>query len=261
MALLNDIQRMQAEGKTIQEIIAELREKGISPRDITEAITQSKIKEAVGSPAQAPSPSQESQYYEPPIPGQSAEQGSAQEYAPSAQPAVEEIQPEAAYPSPADQSAQSYPPQQYQPEAQQQYQQQVQPQPQYQEYQAQQQGYPQEYQAQAPQMGISSDTITEISEQVVTEKLAPIRQSLEKVLDLKTTFESKLEFVDERLKRIEKIIDRLQLSILQKVGDYMTNIEDIKKEIVETQKSFKAISSEAPSISRPQAKKASSQME
>ena len=40
---------------------------------------------------------------------------------------------------------------------------------------------------------------------------------------------------------MEKIIDRLQLSILQKVGDYLTNVEDIKKELAETQKSFKSM--------------------
>ena len=28
---------------------------------------------------------------------------------------------------------------------------------------------------------------------------------------------------------------------MQKVGDYMTNIDDIKKELVETQKSFKSL--------------------
>ena len=96
---------------------------------------------------------------------------------------------------------------------------------------------------------ISPDTITEISEQVVAEKLAPLRKDIEKILDLKTTMETKMEYLDERLKRIEKIIDRLQLSIMQKVGEYITNIDDIKKEITETQKSFKAMAPGLPSSS------------
>ena len=65
---------------------------------------------------------------------------------------------------------------------------------------------------------------------------------METIIDLKTTMGTKLSILDERLKRMEGIIDRLNLSILQKVGDYMTNIDDIKKELIETQKSFKAMS-------------------
>lgn len=99
--------------------------------------------------------------------------------------------------------------------------------------------YPQ-YQQYSPQ-SLSSDTITEIAEQVVAEKLSSIRKDLEKVIDMKNTFEAKMEYIDERLKRIEKIIDRLEISILQKVGEYITNIEDIKKEMIETQKSIKAL--------------------
>jgi DNA-binding transcriptional MerR regulator len=210
MPLLSDIQRMQAEGRTDQEIISSLKEQGISPREITEALTQSKIKEAVSAPAEggyetsAPSPEQQMS-----VPEQS-QAAPAEAYAPSQ--AQEGAYPAAgAYPAPAEGAAYSEYPQ-----------------------------YPQ----QAQMGGISPDTITEISEQVVAEKLSPIRRDLEKVIDIKTTLESKTEYLDERLKRIEKIIDRLQLSIMQKVGDYMTNIDDIKKEIVETQKSFKALAPE-----------------
>ena len=53
--------------------------------------------------------------------------------------------------------------------------------------------------------------------------------------------EAKLVHLDERLQRIEKIIDRLQLSIIQKVGEYMINVSDLKKELIETQKSFKTV--------------------
>jgi len=82
---------------------------------------------------------------------------------------------------------------------------------------------------------ISPDTITEISEQVVSEKIAEIRKHLEKVMDFKTTIETKTESIEERLRHIEKIIDVLQSSVLRKVGDYTTNIADIKRELIETQ--------------------------
>ena len=85
---------------------------------------------------------------------------------------------------------------------------------------------------------LSSDTITEISEQIVSEKLSDIRKKMEKLISMKTEMEAKTESIEERLKRIEKIIDSLQSSVLRKVGDYVTNVEDIKRELIETQKTM-----------------------
>ena len=119
---------------------------------------------------------------------------------------------------------------------------------QYQQAQPSQETYPEQYpqgydyNSQYAQPQISSDTINEIAEQVVAEKLSKIRNQIEKLADLKIIAETRLSSVDERLKRIEKIIDTLQLSILQKVGQYTSNVSDLKKELVETQKSFKAVS-------------------
>lgn len=107
------------------------------------------------------------------------------------------------------------------------------------QYRYSQEQYP-EYQ-QELQPSISSDTITEISEQIISEKISPLKNEIKKIIDLKNTFETKVEILDERLKRIERTIDKLQSAILQKVGDYVTNTEDIKKELIETQKSFKAL--------------------
>ena len=100
----------------------------------------------------------------------------------------------------------------------------------------QQQGYSQQQYS-----SMSSDTVNEIAEEVVAEKFFNIKKELEKVIEFRTEVQAKMEYLDERLKRIEKIIDRLQLSVLQKVGDYMTNVEDIKKELDEVQKTFKAV--------------------
>ena len=49
--LYSDIRRLQGEGRTEQEIISTLRQQGISPREIIDALSQSKIKEAVGEAA------------------------------------------------------------------------------------------------------------------------------------------------------------------------------------------------------------------
>jgi hypothetical protein len=112
-------------------------------------------------------------------------------------------------------------------------------------YQNQSEGY-QDYgnaypQYQPYQEAMSSDIITEISEQVVSERLSVLRDKLEKVIDMKTVFESRISSMGERLARIEKILDTLQLTILQKVGDYLVDARDVRKELEETQKSFSAI--------------------
>lgn len=91
------------------------------------------------------------------------------------------------------------------------------------------------------QEAVSSDIITEVAEQVVSEKLAYLQDRLERALDFRTVADAKISSIDERLIRIEKIMDRLQLSLLQRVGEYISDVGDIKKELIETQKSFKAL--------------------
>lgn len=108
---------------------------------------------------------------------------------------------------------------------------------QYNQGQEQYQQSPEQYQ----QGNISTETIAEIAEQAIVEKMSLIRADLEKILDFKSSADAKIEMLDERLKRMEKILDRLQLSILQKVGEYMSNVDDLKKELIETQKTFTSV--------------------
>ena len=101
---------------------------------------------------------------------------------------------------------------------------------------------PQEYyDPYASSANTNADAISEVAEQIVAEKLSPIRRAVEDTLDHRTTVEAKLTHLNERLKRIENIIDELQLSILQKVGQYVSDVSDLKKELIETQKSFKTV--------------------
>jgi len=88
---------------------------------------------------------------------------------------------------------------------------------------------------------MSSDVITEISEQIVNERLSALQDKIEKILDMRTVVEANMTNLNDRLKRMEKIVDQMQVSILKKVGEYMTDIQDVKKELEETQKSFVAI--------------------
>ena len=114
------------------------------------------------------------------------------------------------------------------------------------EYAEQTQPQYENYQQYSPSINI--ETISEIAEQAVIEKISIVKNKMEKLAESQNLLESNLLNIDERLKRMEKIIDRLQLSILQKVGESITNIEDLKNEMMETQKTFKSL------ISSPQRK-------
>ena len=147
-------------------------------------------------------------------------------------------------PSLMTQETQEYNPNQEQPEyTPQPNQQQEQPQqyPQYQQY-----SYPQYQEYQQP----TSDTISEISEQIVEEKLNQVKKELSKLADFKTTSSKKLEDLNSRLERIESMLDKIQSSILGKIGEQMQNTQDIKQEMGMMQESFSKVLN--PLMSRAQ---------
>lgn len=220
MGILEEIRDMQRAGKSEEEIIEALRARRVPENKIEDALAQMRIKsEIMGEEAQEPSiplpPQAEESMSLSPSTQEVEAPAPEQQYSPYPPEAAQEQPQEAVY----AESPQGYAPQQQK----------------YQQYQYSQ------YAPQQAQPQLSSDTISEIAEQVVSEKLASIKDKLEKTIDLKTTLEAKTESLNERLKRIEQIIDRLQLSILQRVGAYMAEVDNVKKELVETQKSFKAI--------------------
>jgi hypothetical protein len=226
MAVLDEIKKMQQQGKTEPEISQSLQQKGYSQLEISNALSQTQIKQAVTDfepPVQSQQGNSSSEL--PSFPNQSTFPPQNQNTISSAQPyqaQTQELQPSLLQQSP-DQFSQPQSQVQYQDAYNQPY-----PQDQY--------GYDYSYQSQAP--SISSDTISEIAEQIVAEKLKKIHTQLEKTSDLKSITETQLSILSDRLQRIEKIIDQLQLSILNKIGEYVTSVSDIKKELKETQKSF-----------------------
>jgi|SRR3989344_1228989 len=218
MGLLEEIQRMKMSGMQDDQIILRLQEQGNPYRVISEAMSQSKIKQAVDAQEEPLPPIPSEIQTEQEIPQDIQQPAPQQEMQQS-------IMPQQEIPQETQQEYFSgYDPNQYQNEQQ------------TQDYQQQNYDY--------SQSGLSSDTIMEISEQVVSEKLSDVRKKLEGVSSFKAEIETKTEAIEDRLKRIEKIIDTLQTSVLKKVGDYVTNVEDIKKELIESQKTMaKAMSS------------------
>ena len=218
MSAIDEIKKMRLEGRSDQEIYQSLQQEGFPGNEIQEALAQTQIREAVIAPPQGPlilSDNLPAQEYQPQLQEPIIPTPFAQEYDSS----YGSLQPSLM--NQPEQYAET-------PEYQTEY-------PQEQQYDSQYTQYPQ----------ISSDTITEIAEQTVAEKLSKIRNELEKVIDIKITTETKLSNLNERLQRIEKIIDNLQLSIMQKVGEYTENVADLKNEVIETQKSFTTLSHKA----------------
>lgn len=185
MAILEQIMQMKKQGIPDQEIINELSQSGISPREINDALKQAQIKYAVSNVDEGelqPSIMPEEEQYAPtPV--------NNQEYAPVPQ--------EEAY-APQEQQQQYYTPSggaEYSP------------------------------------AGIDADTVMEIADQIFSEKIKKIQKQLDATSEGAILLQSKTENISERLKKMETIMDKLQIAILEKIGSYGQNLESIKKEM------------------------------
>jgi len=238
---------MELKGKGISEneIVSILKEQGVSPNAVIEALNQAKIKSAVSSgedignemepsimgPEEAESPPRKlpteggvsDADLTPITPKRYQTYQSPKEITPITQ----EVSNEAEYvPQPQEefypgQDQQQYQQDQYRPE-------QYMPQ----EYYPQQEsGYP------TPGIG-DIDTIIEIAEQIFFEKIKTIQKQIEDLNEFKVLAQTKIDNISDRLKRIELNIDKLQAEILEKVGSYGRGVEGIKKEIGMMQESF-----------------------
>jgi hypothetical protein len=59
--------------------------------------------------------------------------------------------------------------------------------------------------------------------------------------EFKNLNQVRIENLNERLKRMEIVFDKLQLAILEKIGSYGQNLESIKKEMSMMQDSFSKV--------------------
>jgi len=237
MGALEEVTQMKNQGIAENKIINSLRNKGYSPKDIDNALNQSKIKSAVSSGNDnMNSPTQAIQT---PSIVEAGSQANEELYAP--QPAEYDPQPQYA---PPPQEYAEPPMQEYSPEPQYE--------PQTQEYSpssAQEGNYPQESYSPETYADYSSgggtDTMIEVAETVFSQKTQKIQKQLEELNEFKTLMQTKVELFSERLKRIETIIDKLEVSILEKIGSYGSNLQSIKKEMSMMQDSFGKIVNKA----------------
>ncbi len=209
MGALEQVSQMKSQGIPEEEIISKLREQKISPKDINDALNQSKIKNAVYTPQQTNMPDTEQR----PRPETNGEP-----YVPQTQ--------DADAPQPQEQYA-PQPQEEYAPQTQEEYA------PPQDMYQQEQYGYPQEESG--------SDMMIEISEQVFNEKIKKVEKQINKMNDTQVLLETQTKYAVDRLKRIESIMDQLQISILERIGSYGKNLETIKKEMTMIEDSFSKI--------------------
>jgi len=209
MNVLEQVSELKNQGLPESEIISRLRQAGVSPRKINDALGQFQIKNAVYSQGQ-----QGNQM--PPAPMPSDEKATEPAYVPKTQ--EMDGQQEAYAPQPQEQ---------YSP-----------PQEVYQEYPQQEQYYPQES---YPSENTSADTMIEIAEQVFAEEIKKVEKKIDKITDTQNILQTKVEYSETRLKKIESIIEKLEVAILERIGSYGHSLETIKKEMAMVEDSFSKI--------------------
>ena len=229
MAALEKVMQMKQQGFTESQIIQSLREQGIQPREINEALSQSKIKSFVSPGQQMNFPIIETEY---PV-QRTFQESSFDEMQPSIMPSENSEIPQPPMPQtptqPTFQETQIYPKQ---------YSQEYIPENQYssQDYQ---QNYPQEYYDY--QQPADIETINEIAEQVVEEKMQKIRNEISSLNKIKQEVQPEIQLTNKRLEKIEETFHELQMAILKKIGEYGEDIKNISKGLDATQESFSKV--------------------
>ncbi|VVB83479.1 Uncharacterised protein [uncultured archaeon] len=220
MGALEQVTKMRNQGVPDSDIIRSLTQQKISPREINDAMKQAQIKDAVSD-----------------FDNEDLEQSEMPEEAPAPM--------EQEYETPEEQDYAPAPQEEYPPQES--------------GYSAQEQIYPPQSSAYAEysQGGTDTDTVIEIAEQIFSDKIRKPQNQIDAVSEAAAMLQSKLENVSERLKKIETIIDKLQIAILEKIGSYGQNLEGIKKEMSMMQDSFsKMVSPQKESKEFPRENKA-----
>jgi len=96
--------------------------------------------------------------------------------------------------------------------------------------------YPTYEEPQQPKM--ETEAIEEIAEEIVNEKWLEIKSKVMDVIEWKTYAEKRINSLDERIKRIELSMDRLQAALLSKVQEYGRNVKDLGSEMAGLEGAF-----------------------
>ena len=108
----------------------------------------------------------------------------------------------------------------------------------YQNDQYAQQNENQGYQQQYTQEYLPAETISEIVDQILAEKLKKINEPISILIDFKINIETKITDINSRLKKVEDQIDIIKESVIGKIGSYGKQIDIVNKEVEAMQESF-----------------------
>ena len=239
MTILDSVRQLKQQGYNDSDIIKTLQEQGVRPREINDALAQTKIKEAISqnSPIDMTQELNDIQPgMEPSMMIPSPQEGDPSQRNQNYQDATQYPQDNQAYPAPAQEG----------------YGDQTQGYPGYDQTQGnggydQAQGYPSYDQTQGQgygdqnygnYYGSNTDTVSEIASQIIDEKMTKTNKIIKDLIEFKTLIGAKVDRIDERLNRIESIIDQLQTMLMRKATEQEQNIEDIKTEMIGMQKGF-----------------------
>jgi len=198
MGALDQVTQMKGQGLSENEIVTKLQEQGIAPKEISEALGQSQIKNAVSddtavqqAPAQEVPMQQDAGGYD--------QQGGEGNYAQQPESPIQE----------------EYYPQNNPYE-----------------------GYGEGGYGGTYDSGMNTDAFIEVAEQVFAEKMKTIQKQLDDLNEFKALAKINLDHNSERIKRVEQTMDKLQMAILDRVGTYGKSLEGIKREMTMMQDSF-----------------------
>tara|TARA_Y100000034_G_C6847533_1_gene384073 strand:- start:29 stop:907 length:879 start_codon:yes stop_codon:yes gene_type:complete len=252
---------MRSQGLSTAQVIQSLKEQGVSPREINEALSQSEVNQ----PSQNSQPGinpQSSQTPQNPNPPQTAPEPQTQlqnptdnfagqvndpltQQMPSQQPPepISNIQTQQMSPSimPQQETQQvqqlpqpPHPDQSIQQNNQPVVYEQNQPYPEYQPIGSEESYEPyQEYSS-----GVDIETITDLANQIIEDKMQKMKKEMITFSKVSRNMEAQTNELKRRLEKIENTIEALQMSIIKKIGDYGEDIKKISKELDATQDSF-----------------------
>jgi|SRR3989344_7059581 len=225
--VVQKINEMKNQGLSTGQIIQNLRQAGVSPKEINEALSQSQIpnqnymQNFDRQPGQIPTPDYQNQM------DRQSEMSSTDDMQQSSLSISNEQETPYQPYSPQEQIPQRMPgPSQQFPMQQQEY---------YQEYtQPDYQTYP-EY---TPSHGLDIETITDLATQIIEDKMQEMKEGITNFARFKKQIGEQIIQMEEKLERLNTTIQELQMAIIRKVGEYGENIEYISNELRATQDSF-----------------------
>ncbi len=222
---IDEVISMYQNGSSEREVIRTLSEKGFSPVQISDAMNQAKIKKEISSP-EGLSPSIMDN------PPQQAEVPKPMSYVPKPMSMAPGMQGR----------PQGYPqemPQEQQQPMEMPMTQEVTPEMPQTDYSTYPYQYPMTYEQQSqPSHKIDAEAMEEIAEEIISEKWLEIKNKISDVVEWKSYAEKRIESIDDRIKRMELSLDRLQSALLAKVQEYGRDIKDLGAEMAGLEGAF-----------------------